>query len=60
MEQKTFIKISGWIFGVVAILHALRLIYKWEAIIGGFVLPLWLSGVAIVVAGYLAYQATKQ
>jgi len=59
MSQSTYIKISGWIFGIIAVLHAARLVLGWEAVIGGFVLPLWLSGVAIIIAGYLAYQAMK-
>lgn len=59
MEQKTFIKISGWIFGVIALVHAVRLVFGWVATINDFVVPVWLSGVVVVIAGYLAYQGKK-
>lgn len=59
MAQATFIKVAGWIFGIIAVLHALRLLMGWEVIIGGLALPLWLSIFPVVLGGYLAYQATK-
>jgi len=31
----------------------------WPADIGGFVVPMWLSWVAVPLAGYLAYHGLK-
>lgn len=59
MTQKTFNTVAGSIFAVVAILHLLRLLLHWEAVVGGWAAPAWVSGVAIVLAGYLALSAFK-
>lgn len=59
MNNKTFLLIIAIIFSVIAVLHLCRVIYRWEAVIGGLVLPLWISEVAIVVAGYLAVLAFR-
>ena len=39
---------------VVAIVHALRLVYGWQVTVAGEVVPLWASGVGLLVAGVLA------
>jgi len=46
--------LSGLVFGVIAVLHLLRLIYGWEAQIGTFAVPMWLSWVALVLGGLLS------
>ncbi len=57
MNQKTFTATAGVVFSIVAALHALRLLLGWEAMIGGWAVPMWLSWVALAAAGYLAYTA---
>ncbi len=59
MNHKTFASVTGIFFLLVGVLHALRLIFGWSAIIGGIVVPLWASAVAIIIAAYLAYQGLK-
>ena len=59
MNQKTFFNVTLLIFSLIALLHALRLVYSWDAVIGGWAVPMWLSGAAVVLAGYLAYSAFK-
>jgi uncharacterized membrane protein len=59
MKQRTYIHTVGVIFLLIAVLHALRLVFRFDAVIGNAVIPLWLSGVALVIAGYLAYQSFK-
>jgi len=59
MNQKIFSTITLVIFSLIALLHALRLVYGWSAVIGGWEVPMWLSGLAVVSAGYLAYGAFK-
>ncbi|MBI2639034.1 hypothetical protein HYW83_05595 [Candidatus Peregrinibacteria bacterium] len=46
--------VSGVIFAAVAVLHVLRLFYGWAAQIGGWDVPMWFSGVGLVVAALLA------
>ena len=59
MSQKKFSLIAGVIFLIVAVVHALRAILGWQAIIGGWTIPMWLSWPAVVIAGYLAYKGLK-
>jgi hypothetical protein len=54
MSQKTFNTTAGLIFLIVALLHAVRVLQKWDAIVGGWRVPMILSIVAAVIAGYLA------
>ncbi len=57
MNQKTFTVTAGVVFSLIAALHALRLLLRWDAVIGGWTVPIWLSWVALAAAGYLAYTA---
>ena len=59
MKQKTYLVIVTVVFSAVSIFHLLRLIFKWNAIIGSWTVPLWLSIVAFIIAGFLAYQGIK-
>lgn len=59
MAVKTYLSISGLIFLVIAVLHALRIAYGWEAMLGGWEVPMWLSWVALVVSGYLSWNARR-
>lgn len=59
MNIKTFAKVSGVIFLIIAILHLLRLVLQWDAAIGGWDVPMWLSIAALFIAGYLGYQGVR-
>lgn len=59
MHQKTFNLVVGVIFLLIALLHALRILSGWEAVIGEWEVPMWLSWVALVVSGYLTYNAFR-
>jgi len=59
MSQKTFCLTAGVIFGMIAVLHLLRLVFGWAAQIGGWVAPGWISIVALLVAGFLAYEGLR-
>lgn len=57
VKQKTYVALTGYIFGFIGCLHLARLILGWEAIIAGWSVPIWLSLVASTVGFYLAYNA---
>ncbi|MEK7558537.1 MAG: hypothetical protein AAB507_01795 [Patescibacteria group bacterium] len=57
MEQRTFNLAAGVVFSAVAVLHLLRVVLSWDAAIGGWDVPIWLSYLAVLVAGFLAYSA---
>lgn len=53
--EKTFHRIAGIVFAIVALLHLSRLIFGWQFSIGGWEAPYWLNGLGAVVTGFLAY-----
>jgi hypothetical protein len=57
MNDKLFHSIAGTIFALVALLQALRIYMDWPVVIGGWSAPMWISWIAIVVAGGLSYFA---
>lgn len=59
MSQRVFLKTAGAIFAVIGALHMLRLLLGWEAVIGGWEVPGWVSWLAAAVGGYLSYTAFK-
>jgi uncharacterized membrane protein len=59
MSQKAYLKSAGLIFFLIAVLHLLRLVFGWEAVFEGWNVPQWLSVVALIVAGYLAYEGFR-
>ena len=59
MTHKHFALMSSIVFGLVAVMHALRLLNGWHAEIGGFVVPMWYSVAGLLLAGYLAYQGYR-
>lgn len=59
MTQRTFAKVASSFFAVIAVLHGLRITFRWEAVIAGWSVPLWVNGLALLVAGYLAYAGFR-
>lgn len=59
MSQKTFLLTVAALFSLIALLHLLRLVFGWEAIIGGLIVPMWVSWAAVLVAGYLAFEGLR-
>jgi uncharacterized protein YsxB (DUF464 family) len=56
MDKKTYYQVVTVVFAVIAVGHALRVYYGWEAVIAGVAVPAWVSIVAVFVAGYLAVR----
>ncbi|MBI1997094.1 MAG: hypothetical protein HYU31_18130 [Deltaproteobacteria bacterium] len=59
MNQRFFNLTVEVIFLAIAILHLLRILFAWSAVIGGWEVPAWVSWAAFVVAGYLAYEGFR-
>ena len=55
LDQKAYNTTTAALFLVIAALHLLRVILGWHAEIAGIDIPQWLSWVALIVAGALAY-----
>ncbi|OLB23249.1 MAG: hypothetical protein AUH95_03440 [Nitrospirae bacterium 13_2_20CM_2_63_8] len=58
--MKPFTTIAIVIFSLVAVLHVLRLMFRWEVVINGLVMPMWVSVVGIIVAGGLALLVWRE
>jgi hypothetical protein len=52
--MKQYCRLSAFFFGVVSCLHFVRLVQGWNFTIGPLDLPVWLSGVGVVVAAVLS------
>ena len=48
--------LTATLFTIISVLHLTRVAKGWDAVIAGWQVPMWVSWVAIVVAGYLAYH----
>jgi hypothetical protein len=51
--------VSGALFGVLAVLQAVRALYQWPVNVGSVDIPVWASWVAMVVAGGLCVWAFR-
>ena len=56
MKSKSYFSFSTLIFSVVAVVHLIRAINGAVVSVGSTTLPVWGSWVAVLVAGYMAYQ----
>lgn len=52
--DRIYHKVTVGVFLIIAILHACRIIFDWGALIAGFRIPLWVSWLAVLLAGSLA------
>ena len=59
MSSKTFALAAGIVFGLVALMHILRIVLGWEVIIGGWMAPMWISWAGVVVAGLLSFTGLR-
>ena len=55
--QNNYTLVSGIIFGIVAIIQAVRAVSEWPVQVGPIAIPVWFSWAAVVVAGGLCAWA---
>jgi hypothetical protein len=49
MDMHSALIVAGITFAIVALMHVLRLFYRTEVIIGGKVIPMWLSIIGFII-----------
>lgn len=59
MSQKTFSLVAGVFFMLIAAAHVLRIAYGASVVVRNTSIPMWASVIAVVVAGYLAYEGIR-
>jgi lipopolysaccharide export LptBFGC system permease protein LptF len=50
MKKDTALTVAGIVFGVIAFMHLLRIIYVAEITISNYSIPMWMSWLALIVA----------
>jgi hypothetical protein len=58
-SEKSFLSIVGVLFGLGAVAHLLRLVMGWPIVLGGWAVPVWVSWLGLLLAGFLAYEAFR-
>jgi len=59
MNAKTYSTIVATVFFVVAIAHITRIVFGWDVVFAGALIPMWMSYIGVIIAGglsYLGYQ----
>lgn len=59
MNHNTYMQVTTVVFVLVALLHVARFLFGWEAVIGGWIVPTWLSFVFFLGASFLAYSGYR-
>lgn len=54
---RRLLRVFGFLSWLLVLLHTIRLIFKWEVTVEQWILPAWISWIAIIVFGYLGYLA---
>ena len=52
--MRTYLRISAALFGLIAFVHLLRLLFHWSAVVADRAVPGWLSLVALAVSASLS------
>jgi hypothetical protein len=55
MDAKSYSRVAGIVFAIVALLQLFRALSGWEITVNGAAIPIWASWLAAVVAGWLAF-----
>jgi len=58
--MKPFATIAIVIFSFIAIVHLIRMFFGWEVIINDIHIPLWASGIAVIIFVELAYMLWRE
>ena len=43
MNSRVYLILSGSIFGIIAVLHLLRVVNGWDLVLGPWSVPVWIS-----------------
>jgi len=57
--MRAYLRISGLLFGVITLLHILRLVLHWSAQIADWAVPTWVSWIAMLGAAALCTWALR-
>ncbi len=56
MSQYAFSSTAGIVFLLLALAHLLRIIFRAPLVVQDISIPIWASGIALVIAAFLSYE----
>jgi hypothetical protein len=59
MSQRMFNLVAGLLFGLFALVHAVRIATSSGFVVAGWGLPTWASAIAVLAGAYLALAALR-
>jgi hypothetical protein len=59
MNYNSYSLVSGLIFLLVAVMHALRLLLHWHVTFQDWTVPIWVSWIGLFVSAFLAYVGLR-
>ena len=59
MSQRMFNLVAGLLFGLFALVHAVRIATRSEFVVADWALPTWTSAIAVLAGAYLALAALR-
>ena len=59
ISQRIFSLIATGVFGLIALGHVLRIVFGVSLVVNNISIPMWGSGLAFLVMGYLAYEGFR-
>ena len=54
MNQKTYFRVCGVVFLIIASMHLIRLLFGWDIAIAGWLAPHWISIPGLLIPGFLS------
>ena len=58
--MKPFTTIAVFVFALVALIQALRVVLGWDITVNGISVPPWASGIVIVIAATLSFKVWRE
>ena len=55
MNRKNYFFVTAVVFAVIGLFHLLRIVIGWEAVVAGWVVPIWISWIGLVVTAVFAF-----
>ena len=52
--MRSYLRASTIVFGLLATVQLIRLILRWPIVVAGLSIPLWVSGIAVLIVGFMA------
>ena len=59
MSQHAFELTAGVVFLLIALAHVFRVIFGLPIVVYDISVPMWASGIAVIITGYLAFEGFR-